>query len=326
MTGLETISVIIPVYNSAKYLDRCIQSVVDQTYKNLEIILINDGSIDCSGEICDEWRKKDNRIKVIHKPNGGASDARNVGIDAATGAYIGFVDSDDFINPEMYQKLYNTKKRFKVAMATCGYLRISEAVGFCFESKKPHEDGLISKKEALLYLCREVPFMVMWNKLYDRELFCNLRFPKGKIGEDIFILPYIYDKCKNSVCISECLYYYVMTPNSITRSAKTVAYMDCVEAYYKMLLLCEDKGYTDLLSAVSAEMVRRYIVTREQIEEVRPAEKRRMVEIKRMVRCGYLKYGKNIRTIHKLGVEFPALYELLRLAKRALVSINSIKT
>lgn len=326
MTGLETISVIIPVYNSEKYLDRCIQSVVDQTYKNLEIILINDGSNDCSGEICDEWEKKDNRIRVIHKSNGGASDARNVGIDEATGAYIGFVDSDDYIHPEMYQKLYNTKKRFKVAMATCGYHQISEVDGFCFESKKPHKAGLISKKEALLYLCREVPFMVLWNKLYDRELFSNLRFPKGKMSEDVYILPYIYDKCNNSVCISECLYYYVMTPNSITRSVRTVAYMDSVEAYYNMLLLCEDKGYTDLLNVVSSEMVKWYLGTRAQIEEVRPGEKRRMREIKRMVRYGYLKYGKNIRTIHKLEVEFPALCELLRLAKRAIVSTNDIKT
>lgn len=109
MTETEAISVIIPVYNVEKYLEKCIRSVVEQTYINLEIILVDDGSTDQSGSICDKWLEKDERIRVIHKVNGGLSDARNAGLNAASGVYIGFVDSDDYIHPEMYQRLYENR-------------------------------------------------------------------------------------------------------------------------------------------------------------------------------------------------------------------------
>ena len=110
MTENEIISVIIPIYNVEKYLDKCIRSVVEQTYKNLEIILVDDGSPDQCGTICDKWAEKDKRIRVIHKTNGGLSDARNAGLDAAAGAFIGFVDSDDYIHTQMYQRLYEKLK------------------------------------------------------------------------------------------------------------------------------------------------------------------------------------------------------------------------
>ena len=118
---MDTISVIVPVYNIEGYLGKCIDSIIAQTYKDLEIILVDDGSSDHCGAICDKYAKKDNRIKVIHKPNGGLSDARNHGIEAATGSYLGFVDGDDYIEPQMYEKLHNALVENDAEMSICSF-------------------------------------------------------------------------------------------------------------------------------------------------------------------------------------------------------------
>ena len=122
----ELITVIVPVYKVEKYLDRCVQSIVDQTYTNLEIILVDDGSPDNCPKMCDEWAKKDKRIKVIHKQNGGLSDARNAGLEKAKGKYVGFVDSDDYISPIMYEKLYKCIIDNQADMAMCGFSTVDE--------------------------------------------------------------------------------------------------------------------------------------------------------------------------------------------------------
>lgn len=120
----DLISIIVPVYKVENYLSKCLDSMICQTYKNIEIILVDDGSPDNSGKICDDYAKKDSRIKVIHKENGGLSDARNAGLKIATGKYIGFVDSDDYISVEMYEKLYNQAKKEDADIACCNYYRV----------------------------------------------------------------------------------------------------------------------------------------------------------------------------------------------------------
>lgn len=315
MKKTDIISVIVPIYNTEKYLNRCIQSVVNQTYKYLEIILVDDGSPDRCGRICDWWAENDRRIRVIHKKNGGPSDARNVGMDIATGEYVGFVDGDDYIHPEMYQRLYDSIIQCNANIAVCGYYRVDESNGSIISVEKTQEVGVIGKQDALLGLVKSVPLMVMWNKLYTREVVTDLRFPRGKISEDIFILPSIYDRCERVVCISECLYYYAQTPNSITRCERTVKYMDGVEAYYNMLQFCERKGYGELLHTVSAKMLGFYKMVYFQIKKITPHEKTRMREIKKMVRYGYMVYGKSIRRIDILSVELPVVYQALRLIK-----------
>ena len=167
----EMVSVIIPVYKTEQYLDRCIESVVNQTYKNLEIILVDDGSPDNCPKMCDEWAKKDSRIKVIHKKNGGLSDARNVGIDCATGEYLSFIDSDDFISNQMYKKMLNSIENFNADLAVCGIETFYD--GQTPDVMVDKEDEVISNKEAFLRLNNKeynTYLVIACNKLYKNYL------------------------------------------------------------------------------------------------------------------------------------------------------------
>ena len=318
MSENETISVIIPVYNVEKFLDKCIRSVVEQTYKNLEIILVDDGSPDQCGTICDLWAEKDVRIQVIHKANGGLSDARNAGLDIASGAYIGFVDSDDYIHPEMYQRLYEKLKKYDAELAICGYYRVDENSDTIIGNVNMPSEGLIDKKEAIMNICCKGSFIVVWNKLYKRELFNDLRFTYGKIAEDLFIMYQLFHKCERIFTVSENYYYYVQSSNSIMRREKTVSYLDVVEGYYRMLLFCQSNNYPDLLQIISARMIDQYIRYREKIKIVLPNEKQRLREIRKMVLHGVTKYGQNVRIAHKLYLISPSLYRFLLHAKMML--------
>ena len=180
----ELVSVIIPVYKVEKYLERCVESVQKQTFQNLEIILVDDGSPDLCGAMCDEMAKTDPRIKVIHKNNGGLSDARNVGIEMASGNYIVFVDSDDWLDLDMIALLYRVLKKYNADIAECSYRnictdRIEEETN-C--SAKVVEGDRILALEAMLDWRWFKP--VAWNKLYKRDVLGDIRYPKGKLHED----------------------------------------------------------------------------------------------------------------------------------------------
>ena len=312
----EIISVIIPIYNVERYLDKCIRSVVNQTYKNIEIILVDDGSPDQCGTICDNWAEKDERIRVIHKTNGGLSDARNAGLDAATGSYIGFVDGDDYIHPEMYQRLYEKMEEYSADLAICGFDRVDVHSDNIIKNENLRCKDLINKKDAIMNICRKCLFVVVWNKLYKRELFNNLRFKYGKISEDNFIMHEVYHKCEQIVSVSENLYYYVQTPNSIIRREKTVSHLDAVEAYYNLLLFCQSNNYADLLQEISAKMIAKYIEYMEKIKIIMPNEKHRIWEIRKMVLYGFTKYGQKVRLSHKLYIVSPALFHFFLQIKR----------
>ena len=218
MDGL--ISVIIPVYNVEEYLEQCLETVCGQTYKNLEIILVDDGSTDGSGQICDEWSSKDNRIRVIHKQNGGVSSARNEGLKIATGDYIGFVDSDDWLEPEMYEKLL---KGIEGADAvSCGYVdypygegvpvpkgtKVVPACGF--------PDAIIAIFERNGY------FTTLWSKLFKRTIvYREERFipldTSLSFGEDEVWLVTILRRCKKIAFVPEALYHWRPREGSVTR-------------------------------------------------------------------------------------------------------------
>lgn len=216
---MELISVICPVYNVEKYLPKCIESILSQTYENLEVILADDGSTDNSGKICDEYAEKNGRIMVIHKENGGLSDARNAGIDAANGAYIFFVDADDYIQNDTIEKLYNRIIKDGSDMAICNFKYVDENYSDIPEKniKTPINDELLSTRECLMKLggFKHWYYAVAWNKLYKRELFKDIRFPKGKSHEDEFVAHYIIGKCGSVSCVKEPLYYYVQRTGSI---------------------------------------------------------------------------------------------------------------
>ncbi|MBV1709533.1 MAG: glycosyltransferase [Erysipelothrix sp.] len=212
----DLISVIVPVYNVEEYLPRCINSIMFQTYNNLEIILVDDGSPDRCGQICDEFEKKDNRIIVIHKQNGGLSDARNSGISIARGKYIIFLDSDDWMHKECIDKLYNLSCKHNAEISVCGFVRT-------FTEYVPNSLTDLTLKtfsniEALEYLVDDssASLVVAWGKLYDKKLFDNIKYPFGKIHEDEFVAHLLIYESKKIVYSSEQLIYYWQRNDSIT--------------------------------------------------------------------------------------------------------------
>ena len=200
------ISVIVPIYKVEKYLDKCIECIVNQTYKNLEIILVDDGSPDKCPEMCEQWAQKDKRIKVIHKQNGGRSSARNAGLDIAKGKYIGFIDSDDTIKPDMYSKLYEIMIKNNTDISICGILAVNEKGEVLREVRLP--DIVLDKQKLFdhLFFGESYPYSVNWNKLYKAEIWQKLRFAEGYIHEDDIISHRIFGECKNAALTSEMLY------------------------------------------------------------------------------------------------------------------------
>jgi len=231
----ELISVIVPVYKVEKYLHKCLDSILNQTYKNLEIILVDDGSPDRCGEICDEYAKKDARVRVIHKQNGGVSDARNAGLEIAAGEYIGFVDGDDYIDENMYRAMYDAVKKDESDIAICGLLSVDENAN---EIKKnnlniPIEDGCFDKEYIFKQFCinKYWHYVTVWNKLYKKELFSVIKFPVGKIHEDELVAHHIVGKCSRISCISKPLYFYVKRSDSITNKPFSEQRLDGAEAF-----------------------------------------------------------------------------------------------
>lgn len=227
-----TISIIVPVYNVEKYLDRCIQSILNQTFKDFELILVDDGSTDNSGFICEKYKEMDNRIVVIHKENGGLSSARNTGLDIAIGKYIGFVDSDDYINENMYEILYNEAIKNNSDVVVSDFEKVCENKEHINYKLDKYEIENYNNIEALnqLFESKNVIFIVAWNKLYKRQIFNNLRYEEGKIYEDEFIIHKILYESKITTFIDLKLYYYVQRENSITQSKFSVKNLMAIEA------------------------------------------------------------------------------------------------
>ena len=209
----EKISVIVPVYNVEQYLERCVDSIINQTYKNLEIILVNDGSTDNSGQLCDELARKDDRIRVVHKKNGGLSDARNVGIDE-----------------DMYEVLMNNLKDANADLSMCGHYDVYNNVPEAqVADKKTWE---LSPQEAIkMVMEAKILSVTAVNKLYKKSLFSEFKFEIGKIAEDAFIMIKLLDKCNKIVATNEKKYYYVHRENSITTQKFSLKFLNVIEAY-----------------------------------------------------------------------------------------------
>lgn len=223
------ISIIVPIYNVEKCLRRCIDSILNQTFKDFELILVNDGSTDKCEEICDEYAKKDNRIIVIHKENGGLSSARNAGLDIAKGKYIGFVDSDDYIHSEMYSTLKYELEKNDSDIVICGYKDIFDLEANFYEVLNlNYRVENYNSFECIkgIYHNNKVNFIVAWNKLYKRELFNKIRYPINRIYEDAFIAPELIYKSKKISFIDNKYYYYYIREDSITRSKFSMKNID----------------------------------------------------------------------------------------------------
>lgn len=209
------ISVVVPVYNVEKYLNRCIDSILIQTYDNIEILLIDDGSTDGSAQICDKYIKKDKRVKVFHKKNGGLSDARNVGIDISNGKYIMFIDSDDSVEKDIIEYLYKLIIKFNTKMSVCSHNIIFNN-GEKIKKLGSKKEELLTDKECIKRMLYHKDIDTSaWAKLYSRELFYDIRYPKGFLFEDIGTTYKFFLKSKFIACGYFGKYNYFVRKNSI---------------------------------------------------------------------------------------------------------------
>jgi len=231
MSAKPQLSIIVPVYKVELYLQKCIDSILNQTFRDFELILVDDGSPDDCPAICDAAAQKDERVVVIHQKNGGLSAARNAGVEAAKGEYIGLIDSDDYIAPEMYETLLSRVKQDGAQMAVCNYAYMDEQ-GNELPRKSPiTNDEVLSREEVLKQLTCEKNwyYVTAVNRLYKKELFENVRFPLRKLHEDEFVAHRFYWQCEKVSVIARPLYFYVQRGGSIMRQKSLRQAQDWME-------------------------------------------------------------------------------------------------
>ncbi len=245
----ELISVIIPVYGVEKYLEKCVDSVLAQTYENLEIILVDDGSPDKCPAICDAFAARDSRVKALHKANGGQGSARNRGLDIAHGACVGFVDADDYIAPDMYAKLYEAMLETGAQISMCDFVHVDET-GAKVSEMPPLRTGVLTKEEMFSRIedVERGRYVSPVLRLCRRELFDGLRFEEDMRYEDEMLAHLLYDRCEHTVIIPDAAYFYVQRGGSTTHQPASIRRLDAVRAIMARYDFFMANGYTDLAS------------------------------------------------------------------------------
>lgn len=249
------ISIIIPIYNVEKYLRRCIDSVLAQTYTDLQVILVDDGSPDGCGAICDEYAAKDSRIKVIHQENRGLSGARNAGLSLAAGEFVAFLDSDDYVDDTMYEKLLKVMVENDADIAECGYRWVKPDV--TYDRENTGKVDVYTNLEALekLYFGDQMfggISVVVWNKLYRAELLKGLSFAQGMIHEDVDFTPRALYKARRIAKLNENLHNFFFSPNSISRSDFSLKKLDAIRVRQRVMEFFREQGlqrYFDFMEA-----------------------------------------------------------------------------
>ena len=262
---MDLVSVIIPVYGVEQYLDRCVRSVVDQSYAHLEIILVDDGSTDRCPAMCDAWANRDPRIQVIHKPNGGLSSARNAGLDVATGKFVAFVDSDDYVEPDYIAAMIDAAQKNQADLAMCSVFH-EDADGNPVEQTAPVHRKEYAPITDALRTCSGMDCMrqrgeengadnvVAWNKLYRRQLWEDLRYPVGKLHEDEFVTYRIFGRTHTAVLLPERLYHYIERTGSIMHTKYTLQSLDIIEALIGKVRFLLDEGAVDLFPVFFSQL------------------------------------------------------------------------
>ncbi len=243
------VSIIVPIYKVEEYLPACIDSILKQTYSNLEIILVDDGSPDRCGFICDEYAKEDSRIVVVHKENGGLSDARNAGLDIAKGEYLSFVDSDDIVHPEFINCLLNSALSYDADLVICDINNFTNGneISFhkIFDYPVKERNKSFYYYSIYNYYSKVEPssnIVVAWNKLYKKSIWKNLRYPKGKLHEDIFVIHEVLANARKILRINVPLYYYRQREGSIMSKLSERNIIDHSEAANKRIKFFEKFG------------------------------------------------------------------------------------
>lgn len=282
----DLLSVIVPIYNMEHLVEKCIKSIINQTYKELEIILVDDGSIDNSYSICKKYEKKDKRVTLYHKSNGGLSDAKNYGISKATGKYITFVDSDDWIESNMYEIMMNQIKIKQSDMAICGRF-------IDFENGKSirwyHNAELeMDNEQALLYLNSFYNFdMASWDKVYLKSLFDGIKFPFKKKCEDAYTTYKLFSKAKKIIYIPECLYHYYQRTGSISRNKElnldyiyaAKEQMDYIEKYYPDISFSGKTAYVFAIKSIYQVSIERKIKINEEFKKLKKESKKYIKDV-----------------------------------------------
>lgn len=284
----DLISVVVPVYKVENYLNKCVDSIINQTHKNLEIILVDDGSPDNCGNICDEYAKKDKRIKVIHKENGGLSDARNAGIEIATGKYITFIDSDDYVDNNYAELLYKT------IIKDCTDIVISSnkvvyETGTILE-KATNEESVLEPKVVLERILYDDGIdLSAWAKLYKTDFFKEIKYPKGRLFEDAATTYKLISKSKKISINSKSTYNYIIRNNSITNEDFSPSKFDLIISTEEMCNFINEK-YPDLKNASDRRLMYAYLSTLTQLTKAKKPKKEYIEKI-----MGYI--NKNRRKI-----------------------------
>lgn len=268
---LPLISVVVPVYNVEKYLNRCVESIKNQTYENLEIILVDDGSPDKCPKLCDDFKKNDKRIKVIHKKNGGLSDARNRGIDIAKGKYITFIDSDDYVKKEYVELLYHTLKKFNSDISICSH-SVEYENGSIID-KSCNIEKAYSKEEALENMMYGKNIDTSsWGKLFKIELFNKIRFPINRLFEDSATTYLLFDLAEKISYSGKSMYFYEIRNDSITSSNFNSKKMDLIISTKEMYSFIERK-YPKLIKAAKRRLMYSYLSTLTQMIKSKNVDK-----------------------------------------------------
>lgn len=246
------ISVVVPIYKVESYLRRCIDSILSQTYRNFELILVEDGSPDCSGKICDDYANKDKRIKVIHKKNGGLSDARNYGTQIATGDYITYIDSDDWVAPDYLEVLFNFLKNNDADLSVCRLIKTNKEKRIHSSKNNILVFSAVSALSDMLY--QKNISNSACGKLIRRELMNKLQFPVGRLYEDLFTTYKVISECNKIVFVDRILYYYWINPESIMHQSFSPRMFDEIDA------VCEIEQFVreNFPNIVSAALSRKF--------------------------------------------------------------------
>lgn len=318
------ISIIVPVYNVEQYLGRCVDSLIGQTYKNIEIILVDDGAKDRSGQICDEYALKDERIIVIHKENGGLSDARNAGIKVAKGAFIGFVDSDDYVAPCMYEELIACLTETDSDIAMCRYIRFKgDRCTECLTS--PDECVEMNTLQALenIYSDDGEVYTVAWNKLYKREVIADIRYPVKRINEDEFTTYKYIANAKKIVFTQKVLYFYFYNGNSITAKDNYLYSQDIYNALDERIIYLKQRGFGQLEGKIQKQYLDRIISrSRTLYKTNRPQAKNLMV----LYRKRYINVKNIVPGIgYRIYNLCPSVYYLLLRVQKRMIAMRGKK-
>lgn len=235
MERVPLLSVIVPVYKTERYLNQCIRSIIEQTYKNLEIILVEDGSPDHCSEICDQWGEKDSRIKVIHQANGGGGKARNCAINCAEGEYIAFVDSDDYIAPCMFEVLYSQFSN-DVDIVECDYCKVEDDSKIFLNKTTDYNVKSFSTVEAMRENITGHYFQqVIWNKMYRKNVIGDIRFPEGTIIDDEFWTYKVIGRARSLIHVEKVLYAYRQQNQSIMHTSFSLNRLQAIKAQEEKL-------------------------------------------------------------------------------------------